>query len=145
LAEPPGEYVERDRASPPLAGWFGCVLSISALALGVLIWFGSLARPFDRDGPTPKVLADLRVIENALAEYAARNAGQFPRDLSELVTPDEHGYRYLQSTTIPRDAWKHPYAYRPPSGSKPKPVVFSVGKDGLVGTEDDLQLESVVE
>jgi type II secretory pathway pseudopilin PulG len=144
VAELPRDHDEPEPAWPPLVGWFGCVLALATLALGALIWGGSLAKQFDQDGTAPKVLADLKTIADALEEYAARHAGGYPSDLEALVTPDERGDRYLQSTHVPRDPWRSPYAYRPASGSNSKPIVFSLGMDGLPGTSDDIQAQSAV-
>ncbi len=42
-------------------------------------------------GKWTKVKADIRVIDEAVTNYAIFNAGNFPDDLQLLVTPDEDG------------------------------------------------------
>ncbi|MBK7876574.1 MAG: type II secretion system major pseudopilin GspG [Planctomycetes bacterium] len=86
-----------------------------------------------------KAKTDITSLINALNEYAIRNAGKYPESLEVLVTPDQNGYRYLQAQKVPKDPWKQEYSYEPPTGSgNQDPHVWSYGKDGQPGGEDDI-------
>jgi general secretion pathway protein G len=143
---PPEDSVNAEDARTPSAGlarWVRWLLWLVGAGLLTTLVVPNILQKFVSTGYRGKEQQDLLAIEYALEEYAARNGGQFPDDLSALVTPDEHGNRYLQTTTMPRDPWGHPYVYRHPPASNSKPIVFSVGKDGLPETEDDMRLEPV--
>lgn len=93
-----------------------------------------------RAASVEKAKTDITSLINALNEYALRNAGKYPDSLEALVTPDQAGYRFLQATKVPKDPWKQEYQYEPPqpgSGS-PDPHVWSNGKDGTPGGDDDI-------
>ena len=83
---------------------------------------------------------DLEQILNALNEYAIRNAGQYPESLEVLVVPDKNGDRYFQGPRLPLDPWKQRYHYEPPSPGALElvPHVWSYGKDGQLGGDDDI-------
>jgi general secretion pathway protein G len=87
-----------------------------------------------------KAKADITAIVSALNEYAIRNNGKYPESLEALVTPDPNGYRYLQAQKVPKDPWKQEYLYEPPTpgSGQPDPRVYSYGKDGQPGGDDDI-------
>lgn len=85
-----------------------------------------------------KAKTDITSIINALNEYAIRNAGKYPESLEALVTPDQNGYRFLQGTKVPKDPWKQDYNYEPPPPGTQDPHVWSYGKDGQPGGDDDV-------
>lgn len=127
--------------------WAWVLIGIACGCLGLIVVLGLLATlvvpkvmdKFRQAGLT-KTLTDIERIENALNEYAIRNAGQYPDSLEILVVPDENGYRYLQAEHLPKDPWKHAYLYEPPSpgSSQPGARVWSNGMDGQPGTDDDI-------
>ena len=77
--------------------------------------------------------AEMAQIRTALDQYAIENGARYPDSLEALVTPDERGYRYLSSTTVPHDPWQNPYQYVPPAPGQYDPVLFSLGADGVPG------------
>lgn len=93
-----------------------------------------------RTAGVEKAKTDITALVNALNEYAIRNAGKYPDSLEALVTPDQGGYRYLQAQKVPKDPWKQEYQYEPPQpgSGNPDPRVWSNGKDGAPGGEDDI-------
>jgi general secretion pathway protein G len=86
--------------------------------------------------------ANLKMLHNAVAQFKM-DTGRYPtqkEELSVLITPpsDVKGYQpggYINSTTIPKDAWGHDFVYvdHPESG-KPY-VIVSYGADGKKGGE----------
>jgi general secretion pathway protein G len=96
--------------------------------------------------PTPRARATAGIVSivGAVMEYSLNHDGVFPGSLEELVTPDEQGWRYLNSKTVPLDPWGRAYFYRPPSLGEPTPIVFSFGRDGEFGGEDlDADIDSI--
>ena len=83
-------------------------------------------------------------IECALDEYASQNDGHYPSSLQALLSPDKHGIRYLEGTRIPRDAWCRDYRYQPPTATRARARVFTFGRDGLPGGEDDIDDSDVL-
>lgn len=65
------------------------------------------------------------------------NAGKYPDTLEPLVQPDANGYRYLNSSKIPKDPWNNEYGYEPPVPGNPEPRIFTYGRDGTMGGEGD--------
>jgi general secretion pathway protein G len=100
-----------------------------------------------RTAGVEKAKTDIASLVNALNEYAIRNAGKYPESLEALVTPDQSGYRYLQATRVPRDPWKQEYLYEPPQpgSGMPDPRVWSNGKDGQPGGDDDIDSRTMNE
>ena len=62
---------------------------------------------------------DLLAIAHDLDEFAKAHSGQYPPDLSVLVTG--------------KDPWRHEYMYEPPTPEHPEPRVWSLGADGKPG------------
>ncbi|MFO1008838.1 MAG: type II secretion system protein GspG [Planctomycetota bacterium] len=89
---------------------------------------------------SPKARADIAQILLALEEYTVDHEGRYPDSLELLVTPDADGKRYLTCKAAPRDPWKNEYHYEPPStgSSELLPHVWSYGKDGQLGGDDDI-------
>lgn len=88
-------------------------------------------------GQKAKVKVDITTIEGALKEYAMNNAGKYPDTLEPLVQPDANGYRYLNSSKIPKDPWNNESGYEPPVPGNPEPRIFTYGRDGTMGGEGD--------
>jgi general secretion pathway protein G len=86
--------------------------------------------------------ANLKMLHNSVAQFKM-DTGRYPTQeegLSVLITQpsDVKGYQpggYINSTTIPKDAWGHDFVYidHPESG-KPY-VIVSYGADGQEGGE----------
>jgi general secretion pathway protein G len=95
---------------------------------------GNLAR-----AQRAKATADISAISSALDQYAINNAGKYPESLDALVAPDVYGHSFLNRSTVPLDPWKNPYGYEPPVPGRPRPRVFSMGKDGQPGGDGDNQ------
>ena len=94
-----------------------------------------------------KAKTDITSILNALNEYAIRNGGKFPESLEALVQPDPTGYTYLNAKKVPKDPWKQEYQYEPPTpgSGDPEPHVWSTGKDGQNGGDDDIDSNTMNE
>ncbi len=94
-----------------------------------------------------KAEVDVTAIVNALNEYAIRNNGKYPDSLEALVTPDQQGYRFLQQQKVPKDPWKQDYQYEAPTPGSgfPDPHVFSYGKDGQPGGDDDIDSRTMAD
>jgi general secretion pathway protein G len=69
--------------------------------------------------------------------YANANGGAFPAELSDLVQPDVGGRTVLHAADIPLDPWGRPYRYEPPDGEFGFARIWTYGRDGLPGGEDD--------
>jgi general secretion pathway protein G len=82
--------------------------------------------------------ADLRSIELALKLYRL-DTGAYPsgNDALDVLMRAEGKGPYLEKK--PLDPWGHPYQYRYPGAHNKNGVdLFSIGKDGREGTEDDI-------
>jgi len=92
-----------------------------------------------------RVDADLRSISSALKAYKM-NAGHYPttkQGLEALVARPEgppHPKLWERiADYVPRDPWEGIYRYRAfPEDDKRGFEIISMGKDGQLGTEDDL-------
>jgi general secretion pathway protein G len=76
---------------------------------------------------------------SALEEYA-KKYGSFPTDEQglEALLQDKNGFFNLFEA-VPLDPWRRPYYYRNPGVHNPGPYdLWSNGKDGIEGTEDDI-------
>jgi general secretion pathway protein G len=95
--------------------------------------------------PRERLEADLMALHYALEEYAVFNGGSYPGELTVLVEPDEHGYRYLPREELPLDPWGRAYHYQPPvTGGEPLPRIWSLGRDGEPGGVGlDLDLDNL--
>ena len=66
------------------------------------------------------------------------NAGTAPETLEELLTPTDGGKPYLDYTSVPKDPWKMPYMYDPPSVTgNGKFRIYTFGKDKSPGGEGE--------
>ena len=118
------------------------VLGIIAVLLGGSI---ALIGGIGEGAKLQRVDADFNAIGSSLKTYKL-NAGNYPtqqQGLEALVTKPS-------STPVPRrlakiadkippDPWNNPYGYKFPGTKDPSEFeLFSLGKDGQAGTEDDL-------
>ena len=88
---------------------------------------------------------DVHAIASALDEFADAHGGRYPPDLATLVTPDAAGKCWLEGYNghVPKDPWRHEYGYEPPSETRGRPRVISLGADGrLGGTGHDADIDS---
>jgi general secretion pathway protein G len=117
------------------------VVVIATLFLGFLSLVG-----FPSSGAKlQRVDADFNAIGSSLKTYQL-DAGCFPSDaqgLTALVnqpttTPLPKAWKKI-ATRVPTDPWETEYQYHLlPEGDSRGFELLSAGKDGLVGTEDDL-------
>ena len=120
------------------------VLTILALLMGAAITMlnrGGIVAGAQED----RIKGDLQTVSTALDAYSY-GAGRYPTTeqgleaLTEKPTaapvPDRWN-RYMNE--VPTDPWKQPYKYRYPNQKSKDPYdVWSVGKDGVDGNEDDV-------
>lgn len=117
------------------AGRIGVGVVLSMLALGCLVLlnpyvFGlATSSGCSKEGATR---AGLATIKNAINQYKIEQ-GDDPLQLEALVSA-----RILESGKV-NDGWKRPLIYRLLAHSSQKPfVLFSVGPDGKIFTQDDI-------
>ena len=96
------------------------------------------------EGRRTKALMDIKTMEEALDLYKV-DTGYYPtteQGLEALITPppDVTNWKgpYLKQKEIPMDPWGNEYVYRSDGESF---ELFSVGKDGREGTEDDIRTD----
>jgi general secretion pathway protein G len=75
---------------------------------------------------------DLRNFNTAIEAYAIEHNDEYPRNLNALVTGE---IQYIEK--MQNDAWGNPFYYKVPGKSR-KYDLASRGKDGQLGTEDDI-------
>jgi general secretion pathway protein G len=81
-----------------------------------------------------KALADVKTLADAVRSYYAKK-GRLPDSLQVLADKDEKGRSEIED--LPKDPWDRDYELRP--GDRPGEwEVISLGKDGNLGTEDDI-------
>jgi len=79
----------------------------------------------------------------AIARYEM-DMGDMPKALQDLVVKpsdvaeDKWEGPYLDSNAVPKDPWSHEYHYRSPGEHFKDYDIWSDGKDGQAGTEDDI-------
>ena len=84
-----------------------------------------------------QVRADLRILDQAVRQYAQRN-GAFPDSLDALTEAEPDGDPYLDSERLPRDPWGNDYVYEPP-GEDGEPGLTCLGSDGEPGGRGEAQ------
>lgn len=119
------------RVAQRLLGW-GTALAVLCVAPQLAVFaMGHGNQRSDR------ARLDLTNIQNTLRVYRKQTGGWPPEErwAEALVTK-----RLLERE--PMDPWDHPYRYRLDStdGGELEPRVTSIGRDGVAGTEDDLDL-----
>jgi general secretion pathway protein G len=86
-------------------------------------------------------------VEQALKIYALHHDGEYPPSgvgLEALIAPSGNDPKwkgpYIESQTLPADAWGNPLLYQYPSQQQAsgKPDIWSVGPDKTPNTEDDV-------
>ena len=81
--------------------------------------------------------ADLSVYQRAIEAYALEHNDEYPKTLDELAVENEKGIKYVEQ--VKKDGFGRAYVYRYPGKSR-KYDLYSRGKDGQDGTEDDLSV-----
>ncbi len=118
------------------------VLGIIAVLLGGSI---ALIGGIGDGAKLQRVDADFNAIGSSLKTYKL-NAGNYPtqqQGLEALVTkpsstPVPRRWTKI-ADRVPTDPWNNPYGYKFPGTKDPSEFeLFSMGKDGQAGTEDDL-------
>ena len=118
------------------------VLGIIAVLLGGSI---ALIGGIGDGAKLQRVDADFNAIGSPLKTYKL-NAGNYPtqqQGLEALVTkpsstPVPRRWTKI-ADRVPTDPWNNPYGYKFPGTKDPSEFeLFSMGKDGQAGTEDDL-------
>lgn len=134
----PEEELARPREAFPLRVWIvgGCAGLL--LVLFVLAWIAPRVLRYYAVLKTPKVDVDLAQFEIGLEEYSRANGGQYPDNLEALVVPDRRtGDTYIKGRRVPLDPWGNEYLYDPPGPYRPRPRVYTLGRDGTPGGEGD--------
>jgi len=81
--------------------------------------------------------------KNALQQYEM-DIGDFPKALADLVVrpsdvpEDKWNGPYLSANKVPKDPWGHDYHYKSPGEHFKDYDIWSDGKDGQSGTDDDV-------
>lgn len=77
-------------------------------------------------------------IKEVVDSFMLQKQGALP-SWDDLLKPDDHGYRYIESNDPPVDPWGHRYVIRSVGdGTAKRAVVLSFGPDGVDGTADDI-------
>lgn len=116
----------------------GCVLVGGPIAFFALTLLADLRKGSCRASMREGIRARIVEIVAALDVYAAYHDGTYPSSLDALVTKDDVAPWTLSTSHVPRDPWKNDYRYEPPGGDENTLRVWSVGKDGVSGTSDDV-------
>jgi general secretion pathway protein G len=118
------------------------VLGIIAVLLGGSI---ALIGGIGEGAKLQRVDGDFNAISSSLKTYKL-NAGNYPtqqQGLEALVTKPSSTpvpRRWVKiADKVPTDPWNNPYGYKFPGTKDPSEFeLFSMGKDGQAGTDDDL-------
>ena len=76
-------------------------------------------------------------ILDTVNNYMIENARRIP-DWEDLITPDERGYRWIESEEPPVDPWGNEYVIQRDPDYDHLPFIASFGPDRIEGTEDDI-------
>ena len=115
--------------------------------IGILVSLGIFSMKGVIDGAErAKASADASTIQTNLVRYRT-TAGMFPSQAQGLdalakkpsgAPVPKSWYKLTEASTL-IDPWGHPYQYRNPGKKNTEGFdVFSLGKDGIEGTEDDV-------
>jgi general secretion pathway protein G len=89
---------------------------------------------------TSQARADLVAYEAALESYR-ECFGRYPKSLKDLWDPGPEAGTWRKVRNISLDPFGNPYQYKVPKrGEDLKTSLWSLGPDGLDGTEDDIYL-----
>lgn len=125
----------------------GFTLMEVLLVLAILVILGSFAvmsyTSVMSDADRNAAKSQIGLFDTPIQRYYL-NLKQYPPSLEALVTPpadladpSKWGQPYMDK--IPLDPWNRPYQYMAPGKRNPtKYDVWSLGPDGVDGTEDDI-------
>jgi general secretion pathway protein G len=95
------------------------------------------------DAKITRAKADLVTLREALERYEL-DSGGYPAELIGILekpSEDMQNWKgpYIQARTLPTDPWGNEYVYRHPGEDGEGTYdLFSLGRDGQEGTEDDI-------
>lgn len=116
--------------------WVSVAIALSLVGLAIWAWIPDEIDALPRHGLEQEARADIAALQSSLDEYAMRHAGEYPRSLEELVTPDAAGHRFLGYPAVPNDPWEQKYVYVPPAKPGSRPLVVSFGPDRKPSSDD---------
>lgn len=143
---------ERDRGNIRRRGREGFTLVEVLLVLVILLIIASLAAtaiiPRQRQAYINTARIQVQQFDKQLQTYYL-DMNEFPstgQGLDALIippsdasNPDAWAGPYIDAKAVPLDPWQRPYQYQYPGQYNPdKPDIWSLGPDGLDGTEDDI-------
>lgn len=100
-----------------------------------------------RDANIKATRVAINLVEQSLKIYALHHDGEYPPSgagLEVLISPSGNDPKwkgpYVESATVPADAWGNPLQYQYPGQNQVggKPDIWSIGPDKTPGTEDDI-------
>ena len=102
--------------------------------LAVLSWtWAKTFRGIGRDRSGIINESNIKAISVALENYASEHGGKYPATLEGLFAPGSGQLGFLKIDKPPTDPWGRSYQYLPP---RAVPIVFTLGRDGVVGGSD---------
>jgi general secretion pathway protein G len=140
-----GDYQGSLNASKKAKMW--CLIALILGLIPLPVGMGSyMMVNVLRDAEEGKVKGDIQTLKASLIRYKTRG-GQYPtteQGLKALVTkpsdgPQPKSYKNLLSEQALYDPWGNLYQYRiPGKRSSEEYDIYSLGRDGQEGTEDDI-------
>ena len=123
------------------AGFTLVELMLVVVIIGILA--GVVLPKLSKQGEKARIQAakqQVRIFETSIDMYELE-VGNLPDSLKDLVTdPGEANWNgpYLTKKDLPKDPWGNAYVYNKEGSRALTYDVYSVGKDGVDGTDDDL-------
>jgi len=123
------------------AGFTLVELMLVVVIIGILA--GVVLPKLSKQGEKARIQAakqQVRIFETSIDMYELE-VGNLPDSLKDLVTdPGEANWNgpYLTKKDLPKDPWGNAYVYNKEGSRGLTYDVYSVGKDGVDGTDDDL-------
>lgn len=128
----------------------GLTLIEVLIVLTILLVIASLAVtnliPMQRRAYENAARTQIKAFEQACDAYYL-DLNDFPPTLDALITPPadlpdptKWNGPYLNAQAVPLDPWQHEYLYMypPQRNTTGRPDIWSMGPDGVDGTEDDI-------
>lgn len=127
----------------------GLTLIEVLIVLSILLIIASLAVAnlirFQRRAYISAARTQIKALEQPLQAFYL-DFNRYPSSLEELLTPPadlpdptKWNGPYLDAQAVPLDPWRNEYQYRYPGQyNTDKPDIWSLGPDGVDGTEDDI-------
>lgn len=86
-------------------------------------------------GQTGKMKSDISQLSSAVDNFYIDNS-RYPQSLEELVG-EGGGQSYIKGSKVPTDPWKVPYMFEPPLPGQQEYRIYSLGRDGAPGGENE--------